>query len=66
MVVQIFDDDHLAISAIIVVSVQIILFAISAFFQFDKLTDCAGGINFIIVAVTTFLLGQERFRPVSE
>ncbi|KAF6201285.1 hypothetical protein GE061_005732 [Apolygus lucorum] len=63
MVVHILDDDHLAMSAIIIVSVQIILFAISAYFQFDKLTDFAGGVNFIIVAVSTFFLGQERFRP---
>ncbi|CAB0003271.1 unnamed protein product [Nesidiocoris tenuis] len=63
MVVQIFDDHHLAVSAIIVVTVQVILFGISAYFQFDKLTDIAGGVNFIIVAITTFVLGQERLRP---
>uniref|UniRef100_T1JI56 Uncharacterized protein n=1 Tax=Strigamia maritima TaxID=126957 RepID=T1JI56_STRMM len=60
--INVLDDDHFAITAIVIGSLQFIFFIIAAVFQFDKLTDFASGGNFIIVAILTFILAQSYSR----
>ncbi|OWA51109.1 hypothetical protein BV898_15608 [Hypsibius exemplaris] len=56
--VAIPDKDNLAISAIVTVGMQIFFFIIAAVMKFDKVTDLAGGANFVVLAVLSFLLSQ--------
>lgn len=59
------DDKFLGITAIVTVAYQLAFFLITAGFRFDKLTDFAGGTNFIILALLTAILkGTWHFRQI--
>ncbi|KAH8592085.1 oxidoreductase-like protein [Bisporella sp. PMI_857] len=53
MVVHVLDDYYLAITFLITVAYQLFFFAIAFSLKFDKLTDFAGGTNFIVLAIIT-------------
>lgn len=53
MGVRVLDDYYLAITLLMTIAYQLIAFALAFTFKFDKLTDFAGGTNFIIIAVVT-------------
>ena len=53
-----FDDKNLLICALVTIGMQTTFFIVAATFKFDKVTDFAGGSNFVVVALLTFLLSQ--------
>jgi len=53
--VNILDDNYLAITAIVTVAMQLLFFAIAYTCKFDKVTDIAGASNFLLLALLTFL-----------
>lgn len=52
----VFDEYYLGITALVTVGMQLLFFLIAYFLQFDKVTDFAGSMNFIVLAVLGFLL----------
>jgi steroid 5-alpha reductase family enzyme len=58
--VHVLDDYYLAITLLVTVVYQLIGFAIAFSFKFDKLTDFAGGSNFILLAILTLSLSENR------
>ena len=64
---QIIPDDQyfLLLTAIVTISYQLIFFFIAAYFKFDKVTDLAGGTNFVILSLMTFSLGAVEYPIIS-
>ncbi|KAK2002949.1 DUF1295-domain-containing protein [Colletotrichum falcatum] len=63
--VHVLDDYYLAITALITVAYQLFFFSIAFSFKFDKLTDFAGGTNFVVLAIITLSLsGHAHARQV--
>ncbi|CAK9225560.1 unnamed protein product [Sphagnum troendelagicum] len=52
----VLDSNYLAITAIVTVVYQFSFFVVAATCRFDKVTDFAGGSNFVILALLTFFL----------
>eukprot|EP00611_Tribonema_gayanum_P018773 TRINITY_DN3198_c0_g2_i1.p1 TRINITY_DN3198_c0_g2~~TRINITY_DN3198_c0_g2_i1.p1 ORF type:complete len:324 (-),score=86.39 TRINITY_DN3198_c0_g2_i1:432-1403(-) len=51
-------DEHLLLlTAIITIGMQLAFFSVAATFKFDTVTDFAGGTNFVVLAIVTFILG---------
>ena len=59
MPVHVLDDYYLAITFLITVAYQLVAFALAFTFKFDKLTDFAGGTNFIWIAVITLAFSSQ-------
>src|SRR5579871_927818 len=58
--VHVLDNYYLSITALITVAYQLIFFSIAFTFKFDKLTDFAGGTNFILLAILTLSFSAAR------
>ncbi|XP_031559652.1 uncharacterized protein C594.04c-like [Actinia tenebrosa] len=56
--IEVLDKRYLAICAIVTVAMQTSFFIVAATCKFDKVTDFAGGTNFVLLAILTFCLGQ--------
>lgn len=56
--VVLWDDNHLAICAVVTAAMQLSFFIVAFACKFDKVTDFAGGTNFVVLAVLTFGLAQ--------
>nr|XP_054748206.1 uncharacterized protein LOC129253805 [Lytechinus pictus] len=54
----IIDEYNLALCAIVTVAMQASFFIIAATCKFDKVTDFAGGTNFVVLALLSFFLAQ--------
>lgn len=52
------DTNNLSICALVTVGMQFSFFVVAAAFKFDKVTDFAGGTNFVVLALLTFLLAE--------
>lgn len=52
------EDDNLAICAIVTVAMQFSFFIVACTFKFDKVTDFAGGTNFVVLAILTMCLAN--------
>jgi len=56
------DDDNLLLCAIVTVTMQLLFFFIAAVFKFDKVTDFAGGTNFLLLAAIT-IISSNTYEP---
>ncbi|KAK3603864.1 hypothetical protein CHS0354_042872 [Potamilus streckersoni] len=54
----IIDDNNLALCAIVTVGMQFSFFLVAYTCKFDKVTDFAGGTNFVVLALLTFFMAQ--------
>jgi steroid 5-alpha reductase family enzyme len=58
--VHVLDNYYLSITFLITVAYQLFFFSIAFALKFDKLTDFAGGTNFVLLAILTLALSENR------
>ncbi|KAK3328911.1 hypothetical protein B0H66DRAFT_6280 [Apodospora peruviana] len=56
--IHVLDDYYLAITLLITIAYQLFFFSIAFSLKFDKLTDLAGGSNFVLLAILTLALSS--------
>ncbi|KAH3862757.1 hypothetical protein DPMN_025731 [Dreissena polymorpha] len=56
--VWVLDERNLALCAIVTAAMQFSFFLVACSCKFDKVTDFAGGTNFVVLALLTFLMAQ--------
>ncbi|KAI1454832.1 DUF1295-domain-containing protein [Annulohypoxylon moriforme] len=56
--VHVLDNYYLAITLLITIAYQLFFFSIAFSFKFDKLTDFAGGTNFVVLAIITLAFSR--------
>ncbi|KAH8793475.1 hypothetical protein BGZ57DRAFT_870848 [Hyaloscypha finlandica] len=65
MEVHVLDNYYLAITLLITIGYQVFFFAIAFSLKFDKLTDFAGGTNFVVLAIITLAFsGHHNARQI--
>jgi steroid 5-alpha reductase family enzyme len=60
------DVNFLLLTAIVTIFYQLLFYFIAAFFKSDRVTDLAGGTNFVILALLSFFLGAAANPPISQ
>ncbi len=60
MAVHVLDNYYLSITLLITIAYQLFFFAIAFSLKFDKLTDFAGGTNFVVLAIITLAFSDDR------
>ena len=59
-----WDPENLLICALVTVGMQLAFFFVACSCKFDKVTDFAGGTNFVVLAVLSFCLAQVSYTSV--
>ena len=60
------DKNFLQLTAIVTIFYQLLFYFIAAFFKSDRVTDLAGGTNFVILALLSFFLGAHTQPPATQ
>ena len=58
---SVLDDNYLAITLLVTCGYQLVFFIVTVLARFDKVTDLAGGSNFAVLALLTFLLARTYY-----
>lgn len=61
--IHVLDDYYLAITLLTTIAYQLFFFSIAFTLKFDKLTDFAGGTNFVLLAILTLALSSTTSDP---